>query len=67
MEKAVKRAREVYEAAVRQLPARDRLQLASIILDDLAASAGAELDIKDHWSEQDMAELAAFSLKHDAS
>jgi hypothetical protein len=57
-------ARELYDKAIRKLPPLERLRLASMILDDLAASAGAELDISDAWSDQDIADVAAFSLKH---
>jgi hypothetical protein len=56
--------REIYENSIRQLPAMDRLRLASLILDDLAASDGTELDIREDWSEEDAADLIAFSLKH---
>ena len=57
-------AREIYETTVRNLPALDRLRLASLILDDLAAANGAGLDIRDEWTDEDMADLAAYSLKH---
>jgi hypothetical protein len=57
-------AREFYESTVRHLPAMDRLRLASLILDDLAASSGADLDIRDDWSDEDTADLTAAALKH---
>jgi hypothetical protein len=57
-------AREFYDTAIRQLPALDRLRLASLILDDLAASAGAGIDLRDSWNQEDISDLAAFSLKH---
>jgi len=60
----VNTVREIYESTVRQLPAVDRLKLASFILDDLAASNGKGLDMSDDWSDEDMADLAAASLKH---
>jgi hypothetical protein len=61
-------AREIYENSVAQLPPADRLRLAAWILDDLVASDGAGLDIRDDWSNQDVADLTAYSLKHaDAS
>jgi len=59
-------ARELYQSMIRRLPAKDRLQLASLILDDLAASEGRELDLRDDWSDEDVADLTAFSLKHAA-
>ena len=57
-------AREIYNTSIRQLPAIDRLRLASLILDDLAASNGAGLDIRDDWSDEDRADLAALSMTH---
>ena len=56
--------REIYEAAIRPLSPIERLRLASLILDDLAASSGAGLDVADEWTDEDKADLAAFSLKH---
>ena len=60
-------AREIYDRTIRQLPPVERLQLASLILDDLAASSGAGLDFRDDWSEEDVADLTAFSLRHGVS
>jgi hypothetical protein len=57
-------AREIYENNVAQLPPVDRLRLAAWILDDLAASNGAGLDIRDDWSDQDVVDLSAYSMKH---
>ena len=59
-------ARELYDKTIRQLPAVDRLRLAALILDELAAASGAGLDIRDDWSEEDIVDLAAHSLKHSA-
>jgi hypothetical protein len=56
-------AQELYDAA-RALPAMERLRLASRILDDLTGSQGEGLDIRDHWSEEDVSDLAAFAGKH---
>lgn len=53
-------AKEIYAETVRQLPPNERLKLAALILDDLASSVA----FADHWSEQDMQDLAAFSLSH---
>jgi len=60
-------ARELYDKAIRQLPAVDRLRLAAMILDELAATSGAGLDVRDDWSEDDIADLTAYSLKHAAT
>ena len=45
-------------------PAIDRLRLASLILDELAVSGGAGLDLREDWSDEDLADLSRFSLKH---
>ncbi len=55
--------REIYEKTIRQLPAMDRLRLATMILDDLTESKGAGLDISDEWSDEDIADLTAFAMK----
>jgi hypothetical protein len=56
-------AQELYDV-VRALPAMEQLRLASRILDDLTASKGLGLDISDHWSGEDMTDLAAFGADH---
>ena len=60
-------AREIYDSAIRPLPPLERLRLASMILDELAASGGAGLHLSDDWSEEDVADVAAFSMKHAAA
>jgi len=44
------------------MPPAERLQLARLIIDDLAASE-KPLDVSDDWSEDDLAELTAFSVQ----
>ena len=56
-------AQELYSEAVSQMSPRQRLRLAALILDDLAASAEA-IDFSDAWSKQDQVDLAAFALSH---
>jgi hypothetical protein len=56
-------ARELYNKTIRQLPPVDRLRLAAMILDELAATSGAGLDLRDDWTDEDIADLAAYSLK----
>jgi hypothetical protein len=41
----------------------ERLQLARLILDDLAGSQDA-VDISDEWGDDDVADLAAYSVQH---
>jgi hypothetical protein len=60
-------ARELYDKSIKALPAVDRLRLAAMILDDLAATTGAGLDVRDDWSDEDVADLTAYSLKHASS
>lgn len=60
-------AREIYDSTIRRLPAIDRLRLASMILDDLAASQGKDLDLSDEWSDEDISDLSAATLKHAAA
>ena len=59
-------AQELYAEAVSQMAPKQRLRLAALILDDLAASAEA-IDSSDAWSEQDQIDLAAFALSHGTS
>jgi len=59
-------AQELYSEAVSQMSPRQRLRLAALILNDLAASAET-IDFSDAWSEQDQIDLAAFALSHGTS
>jgi len=54
-------ARDIYESVVRQLPAYDRLRLASMILADLTSTDGGGLDMHEDWNEDDN-DLSAFAL-----
>ena len=51
-------AKQLYVETISHLSPKERLQLAAMILDDLAN--GREFD--DAWSEQDLRDLTAFSL-----
>ena len=51
---------DLYESRVRPMPPSERLQLARLILDDLAPSE-KPVDISDEWSDDDVADLSAFS------
>ncbi len=57
-------ARELYTSTVRQLPAKERLQLAALILEDLTRTPETPLDVDDAWSEQDEWDLTTFALAH---
>lgn len=51
-------AKQLYVEMISHLSARERLQLAALILEDLAASR----EFDDAWSDQDLRDLTAFSL-----
>lgn len=53
---------DLYNTRVRPMPPAERLQLARLIIDDLAPSE-KPLDVSDDWSEDDLADLAAFSAQ----
>jgi len=51
---------DLYNTRVRPMPPAERLQLAKLIIDDLAPSE-KPLDVSDDWSDDDLADLTAFS------
>ena len=53
--------KELYDEFIRPLPTADRLQLAAMIVHELAASS--TIDVSTDWSDEDMADLTAYSLK----
>jgi hypothetical protein len=57
-------AQQLYVSEVSVLPASEQLRLATLILEGLTESAAAVLDFSDHWSDEDMRDLVAFSLRH---
>jgi hypothetical protein len=57
-------ARELYNSTIRKLSPIERLRLATMILDELTASQGEGLDISDEWSDEDIRDMTAFSMKH---
>jgi hypothetical protein len=54
---------ELYETRVRPMVPAERLQLAKLILDDLAKTEKA-VDVSDEWSDDDLAEAAVYSAQH---
>jgi hypothetical protein len=50
--------KQLYADTISHLSAKERLQLAALILDDLSATR----EFDDAWSEQDLRDLTAFSL-----
>ena len=58
---------EIYEKQIKPLPVTDRLQLARLIMDDLAESAPRwTVDVSDAWSQQDLYDLSRASLLYAA-
>jgi hypothetical protein len=62
MESLMKNVTELYETRVRPLVPAERLQLARLILDDLAP-AGDGVDVSDEWSDEDLKDVATFSMQ----
>ena len=54
---------QFYREKVRQLPAGDRLRLASLILDDLSVPDVAVVDSRDEWSEADLQDVTNFAVE----
>jgi hypothetical protein len=52
---------ELYTTAVKPLPENERLQLAALILNDIA---GQPVDVSDEWTEQDMQDFTNAGLRH---
>ena len=61
------RAQQVFTESVLDLDPDERLQLASLILQDLTRPEVALVAIRNHWSEDDQADLASFSLQYAAA
>jgi hypothetical protein len=53
---------DLYNTRVRPMVPAERLQLARLILDDLAPSNNA-VDVSDEWGDDDFAEVAAYSAQ----
>jgi hypothetical protein len=53
---------DLYESSVRPMVPAERLQLARLILDDLAPADSA-VDVSDEWGDDDLADAAAYSAQ----
>jgi cytochrome c553 len=60
-------ANDVYSNAVATLPAAEQLRLASLILQGLTKASNGTAEYSDEWSDQDIADLAAFASKYAVS
>jgi len=54
---------DLYTTRVRPMPPAERLQLARLILDDLAPTE-LPIDISDEWTDDDLADVIAASAAH---
>ena len=55
-------ARDIYDKTIRPLPPMERLRIATLILDELSASGGEGLDMRDDWTDEDVADLMKYSM-----
>jgi hypothetical protein len=55
-------ADKLYIRVVRQLPVKERLRLAALILNDVVPSV--EADESESWSEEDLQDVALASLRY---
>jgi hypothetical protein len=55
---------EIYTQVIRVLPPGARLQLATLILNNLASQNVDVVDESDTWTEEDIADLSKFSLQY---
>jgi len=55
---------EIYTQVIRTLSPTERLQLATLILNDLVQHNADVVDQSDTWTEQDQLDLVAFSLQY---
>ncbi len=58
----IMKATDLYES-VRQLSPKERLRLAVMILNDIAAEEET-IEYSDTWTQQDLQDLSAFALSH---
>ncbi|MEX2140387.1 MAG: hypothetical protein WD894_14075 [Pirellulales bacterium] len=56
-------AQEVFASAVLGLAPQERLRLAALILEDLTAKSNGGVDWSDSWSDEDIADMSAFSAQ----
>jgi hypothetical protein len=59
-----KAVQEIYTQVISNLPATERLQLATLILNGLVKQDVAVIDDSDTWTEQDQLDLADFSMQY---
>jgi hypothetical protein len=58
---------EIYMQVIRVLPPGERLQLATLILNNLASQNVGVVDESNTWTEEDISDLSKFSLQYVAT
>ncbi|NJL37369.1 MAG: hypothetical protein HC840_19355 [Leptolyngbyaceae cyanobacterium RM2_2_4] len=58
---------EIYTQVIRTLSPAERLQLATLILNNLVQHDADFVDQSDTWTEQDQVDLVSFSLQYAAT
>ncbi|MFM9265360.1 hypothetical protein [Tychonema sp. BBK16] len=58
--------REVYDRVLSTLSPKDRLRLATLILNDLVQQNLSVVDESETWTEEDKLDVTAFSLQYAA-
>jgi protoheme ferro-lyase len=53
---------ELYDSSIKSLPAVERLQLATLILNQIPPQS--VIDYSDEWSDEDLADATRHSWKH---
>jgi len=59
--------REVYDRVLSTLSPKDRLRLATLILNDLVQQNQSVVDESETWTEEDKLDVTAFSLQYAAA
>ena len=59
--------REVYDRVLSTLSPKDRLRLATLILNDLVHQNLSVVDESETWTEEDKFDITAFSLQYAAT
>ncbi|MEL6491336.1 MAG: hypothetical protein AAFQ95_15370 [Cyanobacteria bacterium J06621_3] len=55
---------DIYAQVVSPLSPTERLQLATLILNDLVQQKATAIDDSDTWTEQDQIDVVAFSMQY---
>jgi hypothetical protein len=58
---------EIYDLCIQFLPPSDRVQLATLLLNNFVQEGSTVIDESDTWTEEDIADLSTFSLQYAAT